>query len=166
MSLDTEKICKEENLRVEYNALTTYFNTVVIFRFTVLGFYLAAVALILGGEETKVRALILFIISFFLLFVELRNQLLYKNLAHRGMQIEREEWGYTGERAYDPFFSHMMKEKPAKEKDPHAKKEPSPDYHKVWGREIKVKISHTWALNLLYVSIGLYSLYIFIFGGV
>ena len=84
-----------ENLRAEYSALSAYFNTVVTFRFTTLGFYLAAVALICGGEApSRSRAFVLLVITVSLYLVELRNRTLYKNLSDRAMQIEREGWGY------------------------------------------------------------------------
>src|SRR4030095_15276633 len=84
-----------ENLRAEYSALSAYFNTVVTFRFTTLGFYLAAVALICSGETpSRSKAFVLLVITVSLYLVELRNRTLYKNVSDRAMQIEREYWGY------------------------------------------------------------------------
>lgn len=40
----------KQSLRVEYSALSAYCNTIVTFRFTTLGFCLAALALICGGK--------------------------------------------------------------------------------------------------------------------
>jgi hypothetical protein len=141
-----------DNLRAEYNALSAYFNTVVTFRFTTLGLYLAAVALLLGGNPLFDRYLILLVITFFVFLIEIRNQTLYKNLSERAMQIERDYWGYTKDRIYEPFYSHMMKTPPNGEAKPQA------DYPKIFGKPAKYEISHTLALNLLYGFIFLYAL--------
>lgn len=88
-----------EDVRAEYTALSSYATTVVTFRFTLLGFYLAATGLIIGGVLSKEKAALLLGLSVALWFMELRNRSLLANLAERGMQIEREHWGYRGKRA-------------------------------------------------------------------
>ena len=142
-----------DNLRAEYSALSGYFNTVVTFRFTTLGFYLAAVALICGGETpSKSKAFVLFVISVSLYLVELRNRTLYKNLSDRGIQIECECWGYNGGKSYEPFFSHMMRPEPSPTKNLSKDSMPPPDYPKVFGIALPFEVTHSFALDILFTS--------------
>jgi hypothetical protein len=145
-----------EDVRIEYTVLSSYATTVVTFRFTLLGFYLAAAGLIIGSPLSKGKAALLLGLSFSLWLLELRNRSLLENLSYRGMQIERKYWGYRGLMSYDPFFSHMNKTKP--EDDPEASESPPPDYPKVWNRKMKIPVSHTQALDLTYLLIALYAL--------
>ena len=144
-----------ENIRCEYSALTAYHNTVVSFRFTVLGFYLAAVGLIVGSGLSKPKAGLVLGLSFVLWLVELRNRSLLGNLGIRGMQIERDLWGYKGDKAYDPFFCHMIKEKP--KNDPQAK-EPPHDKTKIMVWRVRCFVSPTIALDLLLLVVSVFSL--------
>ena len=50
---------KPDDVRAEYSALSSYFNTVVSFRFTTLGLYLAAVGFIVSGTVSKEKAALL-----------------------------------------------------------------------------------------------------------
>ena len=146
-----EQIDKEiaENLRTEYSALSSYFATVITFRFTTLGFYLASIGLIVGDTFSDAKALLLIVLSVILWVVEWRNRTLFANLGQRAMQIEREHWGYRGERAYDPLFSHMFKTPP--EKDSKAGERRGPDYPRVFGKwTLKWKVSHSVALDWLF----------------
>ena len=144
-----------EDVRTEYAALSSYATTVVRFRFTLLGFYLAAVGLIVASSLSKEKAALLLGLTVVLWLLELRNRSLLNNLAQRGMQIEREYWGYRGRRAYDPFFSHQNKVKPTD--DPEAGEPPLPDYPKVWNWQVKITVSHTQALDLTYLLVALYA---------
>lgn len=112
------------DVRQEYSELSKYFNTVISFRFTLLGFYLAAVGLILKDNISFGKAVLLIGISLFIWCLDLRNRTIYYCLTKRGMQIERQIWGYKGNQAYDPFYSAMMKEKPHGSEDPNAPKPP------------------------------------------
>ena len=144
-----------EDVRAEYTALSSYATTVVTFRFTLLGFYLAATGLIIGGVLSKEKAALLLGLSVALWFMELRNRSLLANLAERGMQIEREHWGYRGKRAYEPFFSHQNKARP--KDDLEAGAPPPPDYPRVWKWTVKIPISHTQAFDLTYLIVSLYA---------
>ena len=145
-----------EDVRVEYTALTSYATTIVTFRFTLLGFYLAAAGLIIGSPPSRGKAALLLGLSVSLWLLELRNRSLLDNLSYRGMQIERKYWGYRGLMAYDPFICHQNKKKP---EDDHAAAEPPPpDYPKVWNWKLKIPVSHTQGLDLTYLLIALYAL--------
>ena len=146
-----------EDIRTEYTALASYSTTIVTFRFTLLGFYLAASGLIIGSPPSKEKAALLLGLSLSLWFLELRNRSLLENLSHRGMQIERECWGYRGQRSYDPFFCHQNKKKPTD--DPEAGEPPAPEYTRVWNWRLKIPISHTQGLDLTYLLIALYAIY-------
>jgi hypothetical protein len=144
-------------LQTEYSALSSYFNTVVTFRFTTLGFFLAALALIVASEVTRGKAILLMVITIALWLIELRNRTLYDNLGERGMQIERTYWEYKGKHAYEPFFSHMFKKKPVDDKNA---EEPPPLDHPKWlnGRiEIPFAPSHGLGLDLLYFAVVVYA---------
>ena len=150
----------EENIRAEYTALTSYGNQVVSFRFTLLGFYLATIGLIMSGDPSKGKMLLLLWISFTLWLLELRNRALLSNLSERGMQIERFYWGYRGSKAYDPFICRQHKEKPSD--DPAAGEPPGPDCTKIFFWRVKPPawlISHTFALDLMYSGIILFAIY-------
>jgi len=148
-----------EDIRTEYFALSSFFNTVITFRFTTLSLYLAAVGFIVSGTLSKEKAALLLGISIALWLLELRNRSLFHNLAERGIQIEREYWGYRGPKAYEPFYSHMMKVRPAREKDPEAPEPPPLDYPMLWSWKVKLAISHTKAFDLVYLFVVLFALY-------
>jgi hypothetical protein len=156
MTTEQENKPDPENIRTEYTALSSYATTIVTFRFTLLGFYLAAAGLIIGSPPSKGKAVLLLGLSVSLWLLELRNRSLLDNLSYRGMQIERKYWGYRGLMAYDPFFCHQNKRKP--EDDPEAGSPPDPDYPKVWTWKMKIPVSHTQGLDLTYLLIALYAL--------
>lgn len=54
----TEQATKPDpaDVRTEYAALSSYHNVVVTFRFTLLGFYLAASGFIVSGTPTRAKA--------------------------------------------------------------------------------------------------------------
>ena len=147
-----------ENTRAEYAAISNYFNTIVTFRFTTLGLFIAAVGFILGGEITREKALIVLVIDVALYVIELRNRTLYDNLSARAMQIERTYWGYMGKRAYEPFYSRMMKSRP---KDDEEAGDPPPLDYPRWhnGRVVlEIAVSHSGGLDLLYGAIAILAL--------
>jgi hypothetical protein len=148
----------EENIRTEYTALNSYGSLVVSFRFTLVGFFVAAVGLIAAVDFTKEKAALLLWLSIVLWLLELRNRSLLSNLSERSMQIERQYWGYRGLRAYDPFVSHQNKLKP--DDDPDAGDPPGPDSTKILFWRVRLKIiSHTIALDLLYLGVIGYTIY-------
>ncbi|HPO12995.1 MAG TPA: hypothetical protein PLI09_06085 [Candidatus Hydrogenedentes bacterium] len=102
-----------DDIRAEYAALSAYFSTVINFRFTTLGFFLAAVGLIVSADvPTHAHALLLLLVALGAWIVEMRNRSLFRELADRGIEIEREVWGYKGADAFKPFYSRMLKTKP------------------------------------------------------
>ena len=98
-----------ENLRTEYSAVISAHNAYVGFRLTLLGFFLAAVAL-LAINPGRVPGLTYFvgaIVTLALLSFELRTKQIYTHIGHRGITIEQKRWGYdkTNE---SPLFSRMF----------------------------------------------------------
>jgi len=85
-----------DDVRCEYSALSSFHNSVVSYRFTLLGFFVAAVGIILGGDVTIDKAFLLLALTIAMYIVELRNRVLYYEMTKRAMQIERECWGYKG----------------------------------------------------------------------
>jgi hypothetical protein len=114
----TKKQLKEElpeNLRTKYNSLAAYNNSVVTFRFTTLGFFLAAVGLILGGTPSLGKYIILTLIIFSLYIIELRNRFLKNENDAQANQIEK-MWGYVqdDEPALTTIFGLVICEKDRK----------------------------------------------------
>jgi hypothetical protein len=142
-------------------------NNVVTFRFTVLGFYLAAIGLIVSRDSSQSAAALLVGITLAVWIIDLRNRSLLANICSRGIEIEREEWGLRGQRAYAGFFSRMMKIEP--KSDPQAPKRPDVDPSRVFGITLPIRIpftqkrigviSHTLALNILYLSVLSYCIW-------
>lgn len=125
----------EEDVRTEYEALTAYGRQIVIFRFTLLGFYLTLIGfLVLRGSPSAGEYLLLCLLTIGLWILELRNRALLKILDNRGIQIEKKHWKYES-REEDAFITLQHKDRP--------------------NRRI---ISHGFALNLIYLTVFLYSL--------
>jgi hypothetical protein len=93
---DEERELRQDR-RTEYSALSSYFKTVVNFRFQTFAFYLAAVSLILSkwnsAWSTRREAFVLMVVTMSAYMIELRNRTLYNNLADRAIQIEHDVWG-------------------------------------------------------------------------
>jgi hypothetical protein len=147
-----------DNLRAKYNALSAYINAVVTFRFTTLGFFLAAVALILGVKPSCEKYLILFLITLSLYIIELRNRFLKNELELPAMQIEQ-HWGYfeNGKKNIQlkptTIFFIVINRKyiiPEDDKD---------KFNKHLGIIFQKPrfITHSIALDILYISILLYA---------
>lgn len=149
----------EKNIRTEYNAICANLNQLASFRFTLVGFYVAAMGLIAAANPGKDRFILMLWISLCFWILELRNRGLHTNMSDRGMQIEREYWGYTGKKAYEPFISHWRKEKPIN--DPEAI-EPS-ELHKesvklfFWKTKLPDFVTHSLGLDLLFLGVICYS---------
>lgn len=82
------------NLRTEYSALSSYFSSIVGFRLTLLGFYLAAIGLIFSGDwpvPIPVSCLGI-VITLSLYIFELRTRILFHHLAKRAIEIEQVDW--------------------------------------------------------------------------
>jgi hypothetical protein len=131
-----------ENLRVKYSTLLAYINSVVTFRFTTLGFYLAAVGIILSGTPSLEKYFLLALISISLYIIEIRNRFLKNDLGARAEQIEK-KWGYIENRRddYTPADTYIFGKRIPYNKD---------DY-------TKLGITHSCALDILYFSIFAYA---------
>jgi hypothetical protein len=145
----------EANLRTEYAAICTNLNQLASFRFTLVGFYVAAIGLISSGSLGNDKYILLLWLSFCFWILELRNRGLHSNMAERGAQIEREYWGYQGKRAYEPFISHWSRIKPINDKT--AGEPPLIDKIRVLFFNVKLPVSHTIGLDLLFIGVMVYS---------
>jgi hypothetical protein len=149
----------EKNIRTEYGAICANLNQLASFRFTLIGFYIAAMGLIVSGTPDKDNFVLMLWISLCFWILELRNRGLHTNMSDRGMQIEREYWGYKGEAAYEPFISHWRKEKPSH--DPKASEPSTPDKESVkflfWKTKLPDFINHSVGLDLLFLGVIGYS---------
>jgi len=130
-----------QDLRAEYAALSSYFNTVIGFRFTTLSFYLATVGFLCKDEPlTDNKAILLFLITLSVYLIQIRNDTLYRNLAHRAKQIEA-IWGTK-----EHFFSHMMEPEPK-------------DKPRILARwiEFSFPITHGVAVDILFLGMLLFA---------
>lgn len=149
---------KEEDVRAEYAALCSYHNAIVGFRFTLLGFFVATVGFMLGGDFTPDKAFLLLALTVAMYVIELRNRVLYFEMTKRAMQIEREHWGYKGQAAYEPLFCYMAKVKPDADTDAEAPEPPPYNHPQVWGRKLPWLASHSKGLDILYCAVAVYAL--------
>jgi len=159
---------KPENLPVIYNSLLAYINSVVTFRFTTLGFFLAAVALILSGTPSLGKYILLCLITIALYIIELRNRILKNELEVETKQIVK-KWHYSKDKEgyyTDPSFTTIFRIIVNEKDEIKGYKDYNPvnDKRRIripfLGRPIlKFKITHSFALDMLYFSILFYSLY-------
>ncbi|MFH1891863.1 MAG: hypothetical protein ABIK83_04185 [Candidatus Zixiibacteriota bacterium] len=146
------------DVRTEYTALTSFHTSVVTYRFTLLGFFIASVGIMAGGKISLDKAFLLLGVTVAMYIIELRNRVLYYELTQRAMQIERQNWGYKGDEAYKPFFCYLAKVKPSSADDPEAKEPPQFNHPKVWDWVVHLPASHTKGLDVLYAVIAIYSI--------
>jgi hypothetical protein len=84
-----------QNLRTEYAVLGSYISAMTGMRFQTVTIFLAAVGLIVSGDnEEPWSGLLILILSIGLWILDLRNRDLLRKLGDRGIQIERHEWDY------------------------------------------------------------------------
>jgi|SRR5271157_1932823 len=84
----------QENLRTEYSAISQYHNSLVTFRLTLLGLFLAALGFIIGKAwpmPWPICLLGLFLTICMFIF-ELRTQVVFQAIARRGKEIEQKHW--------------------------------------------------------------------------
>jgi len=130
-----------ENLRVKYNSLAAYNNSVVTFRFTVLGLYLTAIAIVLAGTPSPSKYFLLIAFTISLWTIEIRNRTIKNDRDARAKQIEA-MWDYTENNiGYNPYPTKIF-----------------------WKIIIPPKLAdsfltHSNALDLIYFSVFLFSLY-------
>ena len=164
ISATSEPSPDPEDIRTEYAALADYQRSVDTFRFTTLGFYLAAVGLVAGNADNRAGGALLLGITAALALLEIRNRSLLRTINVRGLQIEREVWGRTGSRAYEGFFSGRHRIPPDKAVDPTAGPKPPPDESRMFGRTISRYVGYTTGFDLLFLVVALYSIYVFVRG--
>ena len=148
---------KTENLRTMYNAIVDYHNNLVNMRFTVAGLYIAATAFLadiwfsrLPSQDPYIGIAILGILLTFIFWVlEIRTRSLVFNLGKRGLDIEQQI--YAGP---DLGFFELMRKQPDLPIWPFSKEKHIP-------QEISEELTHSNALNLLYLVILLFWLYQF-----
>jgi hypothetical protein len=150
----------EKNIETEYKAICANLNQLGSFRFTLIGFYVAAMGLIASANPGKDRFALMLWTSLCFWILELRNRGLHTNMSERGMQIEREYWGYKGKRAYEPFICHWSKERPADDSEAYKILKPGKDSVKFlfWKITLPEFISHSLGLDLLFLGVMVYSI--------
>lgn len=84
------------NIRTEYDAISAKLTQLPSFRFALAGFYLAAVAVIAKEKPDNVHFILLIGLTLVFWSVDLRTRQLLAKISSRGVQIEREYWGYNG----------------------------------------------------------------------
>jgi hypothetical protein len=146
----------EENIRTEYSAICSNLNQLASFRFNLVGFYLVGIGFIASGSPNRGTYILLIWISICFWVLELRNRGLHTNMAERGAQIEREYWGYQGDRLYEPFISHWSKQPP--KNDPEASEPHLADTVRILFWTVKMPVSHTLGLDLLFLGVIVYSI--------
>jgi hypothetical protein len=76
-----------ENFRSEYSALISYHNSIVTHRFTLLGFFIAAIGIIASKDVKFMEALLILFITLSLYIVERRNRVLYTQMSIKGTLV-------------------------------------------------------------------------------
>ena len=150
---------EEKYVQTEYEAICANLNQLASFRFTLIGFYVAAMGLMSSASPGREKFILMLWISVCFWILELRNRGLHTNMSDRGMQIERNYWGYRGKRAYEPFISRWRKEKPANDPEADEPSELSKDSVKlfVWKAKLPGFVSHSLGLDLLFSGAIVYS---------
>jgi hypothetical protein len=150
---------EEKNVQTEYEAICANLNQLASFRFTLIGFYVAAMGLMSSASPDRDKFILMLWISMCFWILELRNRGLHTNMSDRGMQIERDYWGYRGKRAYEPFISHWRKEKPVNDPGADELSKLNKDSVKlfVWKAELPSFVSHSLGLDLLFSGAIIYS---------
>jgi hypothetical protein len=145
----------QENLRTEYSALSQYHNSLVTFRLTLLGLFLAALSFLIGDTwpiPWHICLLGLFL-TFCMYIFELRTRVLFEAIAKRGAEIEQNEWKFQSKtQTKRSFYSLQYPDKEI------------PNYGvnlKIFGKTPiekvpilkKIRISHSVALDYLYMGL-------------
>ena len=114
MNLDESRAPRDQtehhaSVREEYSALTSYFGRVISFRFTTLGFFLTAVALVVRfGPASRATAILILGLGVGLWIVELRTRTIFRCLGNRGAEIELLEWRRRDTEQGAPLYCRMF----------------------------------------------------------
>jgi hypothetical protein len=144
----------QENIRTEYAAISAKLNQLPSFRFALAGFYIAAVGVIASVEQpAEIHFIVLIGLTTVLWIMDLRTRGLLANITNRGIQIEREYWGYKG------WISHMTNEKPLGEIESNKSSVVENDTVKWFFWKIKLPrfVSHSLSFDLLFLGVLTYS---------
>jgi len=154
-----------DDVRTEYTAIADYISNITNIRFTLAGLYVAAIGFVAGvvlaatstWEARAAGSFVAIWLTFCLYVMELRNRSLYTNLAHRGIDIEHNNWRLIKSLWYSGCHSRQYKEPPVAEADREdVPSKPGPDRSKIaWMKEplpdsVSRYISHTLGFDLLY----------------
>lgn len=161
-----------EEIRSEYSAVVSYHSSIVNSRFTIAGLYVAAVGFLAGAILKENASIIARIagsglgcwLTLCLWILELRSRALFTNLAHRGMDIEHNYWGFNNDEDwYRGFFSRQYKEPPGYNPDiDELSRRVNPDRPTLGWATLPINnilaryISHSLGLDLLYIGCGLF----------
>lgn len=150
-----------ESLRGEYQALVSYFGTVITFRFTTASFYIAAIGLIFSANNIQSSTyLLVAFVTIAVWILELRNRAIFRRLIARGTEIEC-QLGITTPNSFGlmamqrPFDSHRYFLRIGVPGD----RILSPQYFSTsmfWFRDtlfMAKYISHTAGLDLLFLTV-------------
>lgn len=152
---------RADNLRTEYSALVAYYSSLITFRFTTVGFFLAAAALIVQvlGKGT---ALLLLLLTVGAWVIELRNRAIFRALLDRAVQIE-EDWQHQGRDQFSPLFRRMVRIGLSDELRASSPEIPKflPDKVKIFCWEWRPSenwVSHSFGLDLIYGAVLVFAL--------
>jgi hypothetical protein len=149
----------QENLRTEYSALSQYHNSLVTFRLTLLGLFLAALGFIIGDTwPIPLHICVLGLFFTFCLYIfELRTRVLFESIARRGVEIEQNEWNFQSKTPKRSFYSLQYPDKEIRNYGTNLKilgKIPIEKFPIL----NKVRISHSVALDYLYIGLMIFFL--------
>jgi hypothetical protein len=151
----------QENLRTEYSALSQYHNSLVTFRLTLLGLFLAALGFLIG-DDWPIRwhvCLLGLFLTFCMYIFELRTRVLFEAIARRGIEIEQNSWKFQSEAPMErPFYSLQYPDKEITNYGINLK-----IFGKIPIEKVpilnKVRISHSVALDFLYMGLIIFFLF-------
>ena len=164
MNKDETQKPDPNDVRTEYAALIDFHNSVVTHRFTLLGFYLAAIALIAKDGAGFLEACLILGLTISMYMMELRNRSLYTQIGRRAMYIEINYWKLNRKNESDtglPFFCSMRPEdcQDIVDKLPQKQKEDLKWKPKFWHKhKIFLPDNHSKGLDFLYASMAIYAI--------
>lgn len=155
-----------DNVREEYKALIAYHNSVVTYRFTLLGFFAAAVAFIAKQGMGIPQALLLLFLTIGLYIVERRNRVLYTQMSKRAMEIEEKHWGFNRKDNNDrtvPLFCRFRLDELSQQVRNGLPDELKKELESMGRWSIRrLTASHSVGLDIFYLSVMLYAVWSFL----
>jgi hypothetical protein len=155
-----------DDVRTEYAALIDFHNSVVSHRFTLVGFYLAAIGLIAGKDVNFLEACLILGLTISMYMMELRNRTLYTQMGRRAIAIEVNYWKLNRKDNGDtglPLFCTMRQSELPEEirKTLTSKQHDDLEEHpRFWGRwKIPLlQANHSRGLDFLYAVVAVYAI--------